>query len=187
MVLLNWLNSNISMLTLIWLFPITFLLHDFEEIIFVEAWFQKNYTKLVHRVPSKWRSTFQELSTVTAAHFSIPVLFQFIMYIFASYLAAEQQIYGLFIGFNVLLFLHVFTHIGQSLVFRTYALGTGTALFITFPYSIYLFYRLLNEKIMIANDLLLNAPYGILSILVVLFGHKIAPKILPSHMKHKKI
>ncbi|MDQ0246062.1 hypothetical protein J2S09_003649 [Bacillus fengqiuensis] len=182
--MLHWLNSNISVLSLIWLFPITFLLHDFEEIIFIESWFKKNYKRLVHRIPNKLRNTFQELSTVTSAQFSIPVFFQFIMYIVASYLAAEQHIYGLFIGFNVLLFIHVFTHIGQSLAFGTYALGTGTAMFITFPYSIYLFYRLLNEEIITFNDVLLNAPYGILTVLVVFFGHKISPKILPSQIKH---
>jgi hypothetical protein len=178
--LLDWINSNISIETIIWLFPITFLLHDFEEIIFVESWFRKNYKTLIDKVPTKTRSIFEELSKTTAARFSIPVFLQFVLYIFSSFMAVEKQIYGLFIGFNVLLFLHIFTHIGQSLYFRTYALGVGTAILISFPYSIYLFYRLINDKLINSWDIIINSPYGILTILVVLIGHKIAPKILPN-------
>ncbi|MEH7353938.1 HXXEE domain-containing protein [Neobacillus drentensis] len=178
--MLDWVNSKISLETLIWLFPITFLLHDFEEIIFVESWFKKNYAKLEPMVPKRMKSVFQDLSETTAARFSIPVFMQFIVYIVASYLAVEQQYYDVFLGLNVLLFLHVFTHLGQSALFRCYALGVGTALLITLPYSLYLFYRLLNEAIIGFDGLIFSLPYGLITILIVWFGHKIAPKILPN-------
>ncbi|PLR91973.1 HXXEE domain-containing protein [Bacillus sp. T33-2] len=174
----DWLNSNIGLETLLWLFPITFLIHDFEEIIFVEAWFRKNYTKVQPRVPNKMKSTFVDLSKTTSARFSIPVFLQLIIYIIATYLAVEKQIYGPFIGLNVLFFLHVFMHIGQSLFLQTYALGVGTAILITAPYSIYLFYRLLNENIAEVTDLVINLPYGILTVFALLWGHHVAPKIL---------
>ncbi|MDR6120436.1 hypothetical protein QFZ87_000033 [Bacillus sp. SLBN-46] len=178
--MLEWLNTNLSIETVIWLFPLTFLLHDFEEIIFVEAWFQKNYAKVINRVPAKARGLFEGMSQTTAARFSIPVVLQLVMYIIASYMAVEQQLFGLVVGFNVLLFLHVFTHIGQALFFRTYALGVGTAILITVPYSLYLFYRLLHDEIINFGDIVLNAPYGLVTILIVLIGHRIAPKLLPS-------
>ncbi|MDP4162658.1 MAG: HXXEE domain-containing protein [Bacillota bacterium] len=176
--MLNVINSTISLESLIWLFPITFMIHDFEEIIFVESWFKKNYTIVADRIPRPFRNTFREFSQTTAARFSIPVFFQLILYSFSSYLAVEQKKYGMFVGFNVLIFLHIFTHLGQTIYFRTYALGTGTAIFITFPYSIYLFYRLLYENIVTFFDFVSSAPYGLLTVLVVLFGHKLAPKIL---------
>ncbi|MEH7300786.1 HXXEE domain-containing protein [Neobacillus drentensis] len=181
--MLEWLNTNLSIETVIWLFPLTFLLHDFEEIIFVEAWFQKNYAKVIKRVPLRARGLFEGMSHTTAARFSIPVVLQLIMYIIAAYLAVEQQLFGLVVGFNVLLFLHVFTHIGQSLFFRTYALGVGTAILITVPYSLYLFYRLLQDEIINFRDIVLNAPYGLVTIFIVLIGHRIAPKLLPSVKK----
>ena len=57
--MLNWLDSNISVETLIWLFPITFLIHDFEEIIFVEAWFKKYYERILPRVPNEIKKHFK--------------------------------------------------------------------------------------------------------------------------------
>ena len=177
--MLDWINSNISLETLIWLFPITFILHDFEEIIFVELWFKKNYARLEPMVPKRMKSVFQDLSETTAARFSIPVFMQFIVYIVASFLVVEHQFYDAFLGLNVLLFLHVFTHLGQSVFFRCYTLGVGTALLITLPFSLYLFYRLINETIIGFDDLIFSLPYGLITILIVWTGHKIVPKILP--------
>ncbi len=36
--------------TLIWLFPIAFMFHDFEEIILGEPWLRKNAGEIKHRV-----------------------------------------------------------------------------------------------------------------------------------------
>ncbi|WP_338448332.1 HXXEE domain-containing protein [Niallia oryzisoli] len=177
--MLEWLHSQISLNTLIWFFPITFLLHDFEEIIFVEAWFKKNYVRLKPKVPGRMIKVFEDLSKTNAARFSIPVFMQFIVYIIASYLAAEQGFYGLFLGVNVLFFLHIFSHIGQTLFFGVYALGVGSAIIVTLPYSVYLFYRLLNEDIISFMDLAINLPYGLISIAIVWFGHQLSVKILP--------
>ncbi|MFC0190161.1 HXXEE domain-containing protein [Fictibacillus aquaticus] len=176
--MLEWLAANISLPTLLWLFPVTFMLHDFEEIIFVESWFKRNYNKVVHKVPKPMRTTFQEMSHITAARFSIPVLIQLVFYIIATYLAVEKEFYSMFVGFNLLLLLHVFTHLGQSLLLKIYALGSGTALFITLPYSLYLFYRLLHENVIGFGDLILSLPYGILTVLIVYFGHKLSPKLI---------
>ncbi|MFT4416553.1 HXXEE domain-containing protein [Fredinandcohnia humi] len=176
--MIDYLNLHISIETLLWLFPITFLIHDFEEIIFVEEWFKKNYGKVSGRIPNHMRKTFDELAQTTAAKFSIPVFLQFIFYIVATYLAVEQDFLGPFIGFNVLLFLHVFMHIGQSLFLGTYALGVGTAIVITAPYSIYLFYRLLAEQLIEYSDLVINLPYGIITVIVLLWGHKVSNRVL---------
>lgn len=175
--MLDWLHENISLSTLIWLFPITFLLHDFEEIILVEVWFRKWYPKFEHRVPNRLKRTLQTFAKTSAAKFSIPVVLQLIFYILACYLAAEKQMYGMFLGFNLLNLLHVFTHIGQSLFIRSYALGVVTAICITFPYSLYLFSRLLQDQIVNYEDIWSSLPYGILTIFVVLIGHKLAYRL----------
>ncbi|MBW8349836.1 HXXEE domain-containing protein [Bacillus sp. IITD106] len=177
--MLEWMNANISLTTLIWLFPITFLLHDFEEIIFVESWFKKNFSKVEPKVPNRMKTLFYDLSKTTAARFSIPVFMQFILYIIASYLAAEKDMYHLFLGLNVIIFLHVFSHVGQTIFFGTYALGVGSALLVTLPYSLYLFYRFLAENIVGMMDIMMSLPFGIITVLIVWFGHEISPKILP--------
>lgn len=178
--MLTWLNSNISFETLIWLFPITFMLHDFEEIIFVESWFKRNYAKVEPKVPERMKPVFKDLSETTAARFSIPVLMQLLLYIIACFLAVEMQFLDLFLGLNVVFFLHIFTHIGQSVLFQTYALGVGSAILITLPYSIYLFYRLVEGHFIRFGDFLYDLPYGILTVVIIWVGHTIAPKILPN-------
>ncbi|HZG71167.1 MAG TPA: HXXEE domain-containing protein [Chondromyces sp.] len=178
--MLNWLNNYISIETLIWLFPITFLIHDFEEIIFVESWFKKYRKEILPRIPKNMKAAFQDLASTTSTRFAIPVFLQFILYIFAALIAVEQHIYEPLLGMNIILFLHVFMHIGQSLYFRVYALGAGSALLVTLPYSVYLFYRLLHEGLAHTHDFFLSIPYGFLTIAAVLWGHRLARKILPA-------
>lgn len=174
----EWLNLNISLATLMWLFPITFMIHDFEEILFVERWFKKNYSTTIHKIPDFFKETFEQMSTITAAQFTLPVAFQFFIYIVSTYLAVEHQYYSMFLGFNFILLLHVFMHVGQSLLLGVYALGLGTALTVTFPYSVYLFYRLIDEGVVELTTILTSLPYGLLSVVIVYLGHKLAHKFI---------
>ncbi|OCA90543.1 hypothetical protein A8F94_01275 [Bacillus sp. FJAT-27225] len=176
--MLSYLNENVSVITLIWLYPAIFMIHDFEEIILLEAWFKKNYNKVRPRVPKRMLKTFDSMSKVTTARFSIPVLFQLLIYIPACYLATENGIFGMFIGFSLLFFLHLFSHIGQWAYVKTYTLGAGTALAVV-PYFLYLFYRLLTENLVSFSDLFLSIPFGLLQAAALFGGHAIAPKILP--------
>lgn len=174
----EWLNLHISLATLLWLFPITFLLHDFEEILFVELWFKKNYSKASQKVPGFFKKTFHKMSTVTAAQFTLPVALQFIMYTISTYLAVEHHLYPMFLGFNLFLLLHVVMHIGQSLFLGVYALGVGTAVTVTLPYSLYLFYRLVDENIIEISTIMTSLPYGLITIVIVYLGHNIAHRLL---------
>lgn len=174
----EWLNLNISLPTLLWLFPITFLLHDFEEILFVELWFKRNYSSASQKVPRFFKKRFHKMSTITAAQFTLPVVLQFIMYIISTYLAVDHHFYSMFLGFNLILLFHVFMHIGQSLFLGVYALGVGTAVTVTLPYSLYLFYRLVVENVIEISTIFTSLPYGLLTIVIVYLGHKIAHKLL---------
>ena len=49
----QWLNVQ----TLIWLFPIMFVLHDFEEIIMVEKWLKRNSTVMYDILPKRIADT----------------------------------------------------------------------------------------------------------------------------------
>ncbi|WP_171016893.1 HXXEE domain-containing protein [Pseudalkalibacillus caeni] len=175
----GWLNSHIPLDTLIWLSPAIFMLHDFEEIIFVETWFKKKYYTVIPKIPGRFSKTFEEMAATTSAQFSIPVLLEFILFTLAAYLAIEINFFPLLVGFNLGLFLHVFTHLGQSFFLRTYALGSGTALVLVLPYTTYLFYRLLNENIVTGTSFLFGLPFMAFLLFVVLAGHKLAKRILP--------
>jgi hypothetical protein len=83
--------------TLIWLFPVAFMFHDFEEILFWELWLRKNGSEIKSRLPaflSKQAETIMEKST---AQFSFPVLLIFSLTALSSFLAVEYESYGFFL------------------------------------------------------------------------------------------
>jgi hypothetical protein len=85
----------------------------------------------------------------------------------------------IFLSFNTLFFLHVFTHVGQSLYLRMYTPGVLSAVFITFPYSLYLFYRLITEELVTWGQVILSIPLGLIVIPIVLIGHEIGRRVIP--------
>lgn len=46
---------------LVWLFPIIFAIHDFEEIIVVEKWIAKNKQDLVHKLPKRAKNFLKKI------------------------------------------------------------------------------------------------------------------------------
>lgn len=179
--MVEWLNSMISLPSLIWIFLAAFMIHDFEEIIWVESWMNKNYNKLLHTVPKSFQKQIQSFHGIKSSHFAIPVFMEFILFIPAAWLAADHNQYVFFVGFNMVLLLHVFTHLGQSLYLRMYTPGVVTALVVTLPYSVYLFYRLIQSGAIDWGSLLLYLPAGLILGPIILWGHKWARKLLPDH------
>ncbi|GGH22543.1 HXXEE domain-containing protein [Paenibacillus segetis] len=168
----------ITIHSVMWLFLAVFMIHDFEEIIFVEYWMKRNYPRINERIPAPARRLVKNMSEVTSAQFAVAVALEFIVFIPVTYLAVEQQNYLLFIGFNALLLVHVFTHLGQSILLRAYTPGVVTALLFTLPYSLYLFYRMINDGLVSLKEVLYYAPTGLILLPIVLLGHKLGKMAL---------
>jgi hypothetical protein len=177
--MMAFLDASISTHSLIWLFLAAFMLHDFEEIIRIDPWFQKNTHTVLEKLPQHFHKDFSRLSSMTTSQFSVAVLIEFIIFIPVTFLAAERESYLLFTGYNVILMLHVFMHIGQALYVKMLVPGVVTAVLITFPYSIYLLYRMLDENLISMTDILLSVPLGLTLIPIVWFGHKAGEKLVP--------
>lgn len=64
---------------LVWLFPIIFAIHDFEEIIVVEKWIAKNKPDFVHKLPKRAKSFFEKHFAMKTDQFSIVVFVEFII------------------------------------------------------------------------------------------------------------
>ncbi|MFD1463438.1 HXXEE domain-containing protein [Paenibacillus farraposensis] len=171
-------DSIITMNSLMWLFLAAFMIHDFEEIIFVESWMKKNYQRIHKLVPSSLGNMIRNMSDIKSSQFAIAVFIEFIVFIPVTYLAAEHNSYILFVGVNSLLFIHVFTHLGQSIYLKSYTPGVITGLIVVLPYSLYLFYRMLNEELVSMKDILLYAPSGLILIPLVMFGHKLGKIVI---------
>jgi len=170
---MNTLDSMITINSLMWLFLAAFMIHDFEEIIVVESWMKKNYQRIHPLVPKSIGNLLREMSGVKSSQFAVAVFVEFIVFIPVTYLAVEHKHYVLFVGFNALLFIHVFTHLAQSIFVKSYTPGVVTGLLVVLPYSLYLFYRMLDQELVTMKQILLYAPTGLLVIPLVLLGHKL--------------
>jgi hypothetical protein len=174
---MQWLNTHISLNSLIWLFIATFMIHDFEEIIFIERWMSRYHVIVCSVLPKCFRRWFNSFQSIKSSQFSVAVALELIVFIPTTILAAEFHSYLLFIGFNAILLIHVFTHFFQSLILRMYTPGVVTAIVVTLPYSVYLFYRLADMGILNWTVLSNSLVVGMILVPVVIFGHFIGKKV----------
>jgi hypothetical protein len=133
--------------TLIWLFPVAFMFHDFEEIIFWELWLNKHGDEVKRRLPvflAKRVSTIVGKSTAQA---SLPIGLIFSLTVLSSLLATEHQTYGFFLLASGGFFIHGFMHVGQAVALRRYIPAVITSAVIVIPYGLMLYGRLIGEGI----------------------------------------
>ncbi|WP_025698241.1 HXXEE domain-containing protein, partial [Paenibacillus forsythiae] len=48
---MEWLDATVGWISLLWLFPVLFMFHDFEEILTVEAWAEEHRDKVLSAMP----------------------------------------------------------------------------------------------------------------------------------------
>jgi hypothetical protein len=175
------INSSVSMSGLIWLSLVMFVIHDLEEIIWVEPSLKKNKHKILNRVPNSRRKSIGNMLDITSSQFAVAVLFEFVFLTVITFSAAEHGQYFWFLAFMTIFFLHVFTHLGQALLFKIYAPGVVTAILIVLPYTGYMIYRMTSESLVSWSEVLISIPFGVLIIPIVLMGHKLGKKLVPSN------
>ncbi|TCS95737.1 HXXEE domain-containing protein [Hazenella coriacea] len=165
---LEWLNAHLHIISVLWLFPIVFMFHDFEEILTVEKWVQHNKEKVLTLLPESARKYLYSSFKMTTVQFANDVFWIFLAITIATVLAVVFSFYYLFLMFLMIFFAHVFTHLGQALYLRKYTPGVITSVLLVFPYSTYTFYRLLSEQVVSGADLLWSG-IGTIVVLPVLF------------------
>lgn len=133
--------------TLIWLFPIAFMLHDFEELIFGEAWLRRHGGEIAARLrPRLPAFMFAQIDAVlhkSTAELALPIGLIFTLTVIATLLAAVFHVYSFFIMASGLFCLHGFMHVGQALLLRRYVPAVITSALIAIPYGLALFPRLI--------------------------------------------
>ena len=131
--------NSISFARLLWLIPIFLTIHNMEEAPFMEGWSR--------RLPRNLSLTITKRQFVVAVIFITIAGFAF-TYIGVEYLANRTG-YLLVLGMQTILFVNAFVpHIVATIRFRMYSPGVISAMLITLPFSLYLFGRALEEKIM---------------------------------------
>ncbi len=163
--------------TLIWLFPIAFMVHDFEEIILGEPWLRKNGAEIKalirKRVPAFPAEQICAALDKSAAEFALAVSLIFPLTFISAFLAVEYQRYGFFLLGSGLFFLHAFMHVGQAIALRRYVPAVITSVLVIIPYGLVLFGRLIDAGIVDVPGLLVDSVLGaVLFVPFVLVVHK---------------
>ncbi|MFJ7733549.1 HXXEE domain-containing protein [Lysinibacillus sp. NPDC097231] len=178
------MSYSIDIQTLIWLFPIMFILHDFEEIIMIEKWINKNSTILYTRLPEKIADRVMKQFSMSTVQFAVAVVVIFMFVSSSTFIASQYVNQGpfgdiyFFTIVTLVYFLHAFTHLAQAVFFRSITPGAFTSLIIVIPYSLILYYSLLVQNVITWNIIFVCLPFCLLIIPVVLLAHWIGRKVI---------
>ncbi|AIQ35458.1 membrane protein [Paenibacillus sp. FSL R5-0345] len=149
----EWLSVHINEVSLLWLLPILFMFHDFEEILVIEAWSAKYGTRVKAAIPPFMRKMYTSMMHMTTRNFALDVLFVYILIVAVTCIAVFFSYYLLYLAVLAVFFFHVFTHLGQTIYLKMYTPGVVTAVLVVLPYSLYAYYRLLDDGVVSIADI----------------------------------
>ncbi|UTC66819.1 MULTISPECIES: HXXEE domain-containing protein [unclassified Treponema] len=149
---------------IIWSFPLLFILHDFEEIIFIKYWIQKNENYLQAIVPSRFIPVINHMKKISTAAFAFGAAEEYILILIICIVSFLTNWYYLWLGCFIAFVLHMIVHIFQALFIKRYIPSLATSLICTpisiailvsiwnqFIFSRIIFYSILSCIIMIGN------------------------------------
>ncbi|MBC2582383.1 HXXEE domain-containing protein [Clostridium sp. DJ247] len=126
-----------TLFMIIWLFPILFMIHDFEEIIMIEAWQERNKQYIENmankHIPFNFKASTASFSIAVAEEFIILSIVTVVSCLLDNYIVW----YGLFIAFT----LHLLFHIFQWLSFKKYLPSVITSISFL-PLCCFLIYKI---------------------------------------------
>ncbi|HZG87601.1 HXXEE domain-containing protein [Paenibacillus sp.] len=136
------------------------------------------YAKLPRAIASRVVRQF----SMSTAQFFVAVLIVFLFVSSSTYMANQYVNQGplgsihFFTVVTLVFFLHAFTHIGQSVLLRSITPGVITSVVVVIPYSLGLYYALLEHRIMTWGTIWVSLPFMILIFPVLFFAHWIGKK-----------
>ncbi len=159
----------------VWLLPLIFIIHDTEEIITMQSWLAANRPRLR---PYEERFRFiryaLKFNNVTKAQFTGAVFIELFVLAGASALffssAQSEAAKFIYLSFNTALFIHLFMHVGQSVILKSYTPGVITSLLVLIPGGILIYKFLLQWDFVNMTQILISIPTGTVLIFPILFG-----------------
>lgn len=150
----------------------------------VEKWMNTNADVIYAKLPRKMADRVIEQFSMSTAQFSVAVFVIFLFVSSSTYMASQYINCGpfgniyLFTVMILIIFLHTFTHVGQSIILKSITPGVITSVFIVLPYSIILFHSLFENKIITWNIIYFSIPFIIFIFPVLFFAHWIGKKVI---------
>ncbi|URZ18482.1 hypothetical protein CLFE_045700 (plasmid) [Clostridium felsineum DSM 794] len=135
-----------TMNVIVWMLPVFFILHDFEEIIFAEIWAKRYEKEIDATFTKKQPFGLRYIHNWRTATFSVGVEFIFLIYTIITLLSVIFNSYFLWYAFFMGLFLHfIFLHLVMCIRFKHYVPGIVTSAIFLIPN---LWLLILAEKIL---------------------------------------
>ncbi len=160
--------------TIVWLLPIVFMIHDFEEIIFFKSWINKNKEDLSQRVPKLSKRLLSHFEKLSVQAFSLAVAEEFIVLNIITIFAVLCENYFLWLGIFMGFFIHLFVHLMQWIVFRKYVPAIFTSV-ISLIYCFFALNFIIENSLFSTKEIVLWSCIGFGVVAVNLFlAHKLA-------------
>jgi hypothetical protein len=160
--------------TIVWLFPIVFMLHEFEEIIFLKPWVRENSDYLQKWVPKPARRLLSHLAKLSVPAFTVAVAEEFILLSVITIVSIMFDSYLLWLGVFMGFFVHLLIHSVQWIILRRYIPVIITT-FISLIYCGFSLAYILEKGIFQITEAILWTVIGFIIIAInLLFAHKLA-------------
>lgn len=161
-------------LLVLWLLPVSWVLHDLEEIHTMVRWRTANRSRLAALASKSWpaRRVVESMPTTTAG-FTVAVALVGVLLVGATIAGHLDPrgggivLYAVFLGGYCL---HGVVHVGQSIVFRGYTPGVASAVLLVIPTSAFLYTRLLEWGVIDRRTLVLTAVTGLVLFVPIAVG-----------------
>ena len=154
----------------IWIFPVLFVFHDFEEIIGFGIWYNKNKQKLKNKYPKIAIMIDMMFSDYSTEGMAIAVLEELTLCIVICILGMYFDMYVLWIGVFIIFVIHMIMHIVQSAFWGNYVPSLITSI-IEIPISIIIIYQCLIINPIAIGELV---KWNIIALILILVNLKFA-------------
>jgi len=159
---------------IVWLLPIVFMIHDFEEIIFFKSWISKNRDYLAKKFPKLSKRFLFRLENLSTPAFAIAMAEEFILLCMITLGSVLFDNYLLWLAAFMGFFVHLLIHLVQWIVVKRYIPAIYTT-FLSLGYCSYSLYVIVSNNIFQPLEIVLWTVIGVVLVGVNLtFAHKLA-------------
>jgi len=159
---------------IVWLLPIIFMIHDFEEIIFFKSWITKNKDYLSRKFPKLSKRLLFRLENLSVPAFSLAVAEEFVILSIVTVLSVLYDSYLLWFGIFMGFFIHLLVHLIQWIALRRYIPAIYTSI-ASLLYCIFSLNYILKNKLFEINEIVIWSFIGfVIVVLNLIIAHKLA-------------
>lgn len=161
-------------LYIVWLLPIIFMFHEFEEILFFEPWVRKNKDFLAKRYPKLAKRFLSRIGGLSVQAFTVAVAEEFLLLSIVTVFSVTFDWYLLWLAIFMGYFIHLLVHTAQYIVLRKYIPGIYTAM-LSFIYCGYSIWFILGNNLFSIAEFFIWTVIGCAIVFSnLIFAHKLA-------------